>query len=739
MIHAGMKREFYWTVLLLCLLGPAAYGQINLVSGSGQTFMDTGTSAPLVVSDCAAGSIPICEQRETVNILYTVTSGTATFCPTNGGTCNLSSLTVPVGSIGQASAVVESTKTGNITVTATEVSTGQFVTFSLTVTGGFAVSLSACCGSQTQSAAEGTAFAPLQVQVLDPYGNVSSQNLGITFTAPTTEPSGTFSGSARTTATESLNGVASVPFTADNSLGSYTVKASATCGSTVCSTTFALTNVVQVQYQLTVTASPPSEGSVTVNPGGSTTNGTFTGKYNAGTSVTLTAAPASGYVFVNWGGALSGSTNPQSVTMNAAQTVTAVFAASVPLAVTGYPLTSSSAPLGITSGPDGALWFTEFEGNQIGRITTAGALTEYPVVTSLSEPESIASGSDGALWFTEKSAAKIGRITTAGAMTEYPLTAGAGPLGITSGPDGALWFTEYVANKIGRITTSGSVAEYPLTAHTAPQGITSGPDGALWFTEYEGQKIGRITTAGAITEYSVTTPNSTPQFITPGPDGALWFTDSGGHEMGRITTSGSLTAYPVPNGAPDGITPGPDGALWFTDPVNNSLGRIATDGTILEYPTPAGPQGIVTGPDGALWFTEELTASIGRAALPQADAFFTGQQFLSGTVYYLQFQDGTPFGYYGYLQGSASTASAWIYHFDLGYEYVTSSGTSGDLYLYDEASTHWWYSNPSLFPYLFDFTLNAWLYYFPNTQSPGHYTTNPRYFSNLTTGNIITM
>ena len=35
--------------------------------------------------------------------------------------------------------------------------------------------------------------------------------------------------------------------------------------------------------------------------------------------------------------------------------------------------------------------------------------------------------------------------------------------------------------------------------------------------------------------------------------------------------------------------------------------------------------------------------------------------------------------------------------------------------------------------------LNSWIYYFPNTQSPGHYSTNPRYFSNLTTGVIFTM
>jgi hypothetical protein len=62
--------------------------------------------------------------------------------------------------------------------------------------------------------------------------------------------------------------------------------------------------------------------------------------------------------------------------------------------------------------------------------------------------------------------------------------------------------------------------------------------------------------------------------------------------------------------------------------------------------------------------------------------------------------------------------------------------SSGDRF---RTSGHWFYSSPSLFPYLYDFTLTAWLYYFPATNNPGHYTTNPRYFSNLLTGKIFTM
>jgi streptogramin lyase len=44
-----------------------------------------------------------------------------------------------------------------------------------------------------------------------------------------------------------------------------------------------------------------------------------------------------------------------------------------------------------------ALWFTEEWVSKMGRLTTTGALTEYPVPSAPCEPGSIANGPDGAL------------------------------------------------------------------------------------------------------------------------------------------------------------------------------------------------------------------------------------------------------------------------------------------------------------------------------------------------------
>ena len=126
---------------------------------------------------------------------------------------------------------------------------------------------------------------------------------------------------------------------------------------------------------------------------------------------------------------------------------------------------------------------------------TAGAITEFPVPTAGSIPGGITSGPDGNLWFTEGDGNKIGQITTAGAITEFPVpTAGSIPWGITSGPDGNLWFTEFFGNNIGRITTAGVITEFSIpTATGGPFGITWGPDGNLWFTEGNASKIGQVT------------------------------------------------------------------------------------------------------------------------------------------------------------------------------------------------------------------------------------------------------
>jgi virginiamycin B lyase len=307
------------------------------------------------------------------------------------------------------------------------------------------------------------------------------------------------------------------------------------------------------------------------------------------------------------------------------------------VAIGGYPIpTADSQPTSITTGSDGALWFIDVPNGTVNyglieRMTPAGAFTKYHVPLTFGQTGlgDITSGPDGALWFTEYAANQIGRITTAGHITAFPVTTpNSSPGTITTGPDGALWFTEYNANQIGRITKSGRITEYPVpTAASGLSGLVAGPDGALWFTEFNANQIGRITIKGKVTEYPVPTAASQPVDIAAGPDGALWFTESNANQIGRITTAGSVSEFPVPTpfSELEAITAGPDGAVWFAELNSGRIGRITTAGAITEYLIPAAivalPNAIISGPGGALWFTEYVgagTGSIGQLVFPTA-------------------------------------------------------------------------------------------------------------------------
>ncbi len=124
-----------------------------------------------------------------------------------------------------------------------------------------------------------------------------------------------------------------------------------------------------------------------------------------------------------------------------------------------------------------------------------GTIEEFPTPTAFSLPAGITAGPDGNLWFAEALGNNIGRITPHGKITEFPAPA---PQFITVGPDGNLWFTALDGNNtIDRITTSGAITEFPIpTAKSRPLGITAGPahTSEVWFTESQASKIGRITT-----------------------------------------------------------------------------------------------------------------------------------------------------------------------------------------------------------------------------------------------------
>jgi len=139
--------------------------------------------------------------------------------------------------------------------------------------------------------------------------------------------------------------------------------------------------------------------------------------------------------------------------------------------------------------------------------TTVAAATPSAKPTPSGEPlgthapYSITAGLDGNLWFTEYQGDGVGRMTPYGATKRFPIDPDGFAERITAGPDGAVWFTDTVGNRIGRVAPDGKIAYIKLPhSDSGPAGITAGADGNLWFTEHSGNRIGRLSTTGTLTE-----------------------------------------------------------------------------------------------------------------------------------------------------------------------------------------------------------------------------------------------
>jgi streptogramin lyase len=277
----------------------------------------------------------------------------------------------------------------------------------------------------------------------------------------------------------------------------------------------------------------------------------------------------------------------------------------------------TNKPQWIAAGSDGNMWFTEFPGNAVARITPAGVVTEFAIPTAASNPQNIIGSSDGKLWFTEFATSKIGNVTTSGTFTEFStlFAPNDGPQGLVDRADGNVWYVGLSGNHVGyQGITSGLAGETTITTPSSqPFGVAEAPDLNLYFTESAAgvNKIGRIPNLlGTITEVALTA-GTHPLQIVLGPDKNLWFTENGVNKIGRLAPGSFSVTGEFPtltaNSTPTGITVGADGALWFTETGQDKIGRITTGGVVTEYSSPVtglALQGIATGPDGSLWFTE---------------------------------------------------------------------------------------------------------------------------------------
>lgn len=294
--------------------------------------------------------------------------------------------------------------------------------------------------------------------------------------------------------------------------------------------------------------------------------------------------------------------------------------------LTSFP--SGSYPAGLVYGSDQSFWFTLSGTGAIGQ-TANGTSSNWALPDAAARPLDIAVGSDQALWFSEESGNQIGRITSAGVVTEYALgTESRKPTAVALGQDLALWFTEFDGNRIGRITTSGEVEEYSLPeAGSKPLSIVSDAEGNLWFTEWGTYRIGEITLQGEIQEYPIPNPPARPAEILLEPDGNLWVTFNTGKTVARFNPqTAEFNFYPLETQSSTlaDLTIGPDGQIWYVGTHTAGAFGVSAAGaspavTEVSLPAPVytyrGRSQIISGPDNDLILTTANTSDIDRVAL----------------------------------------------------------------------------------------------------------------------------
>ena len=244
---------------------------------------------------------------------------------------------------------------------------------------------------------------------------------------------------------------------------------------------------------------------------------------------------------------------------------------SAPPAVKSSGIFRSQQPTAILLGSRPARTATsgspKLSANQIGRITTAGVITEFPIPRP-STARRITAGPDGNLWFTEEGANQIGRITTAGVITEFSIPT-AGSLRRYHGRPGRQPLVHRIFCQPDRPDHHRRRRHrVPVpTAGSRPWCITAGPDGNLWFTETRRQQDRPDHHRRVITEFPDSRRPASPQASPPARTATSGSPNSTANRIGRITPAGVITEFPIPHGrsGPAGITAGPDGNLWFTE------------------------------------------------------------------------------------------------------------------------------------------------------------------------------
>ncbi|KAH6712640.1 hypothetical protein BKA61DRAFT_577710 [Leptodontidium sp. MPI-SDFR-AT-0119] len=253
---------------------------------------------------------------------------------------------------------------------------------------------------------------------------------------------------------------------------------------------------------------------------------------------------------------------------------------------TYYPFnTPWAGPCDLTTGPDGAIWSSNFITNTIGRVDPiTGDISEYQVpsvnLTKLRLGDILGKvglscviqpGSDGFLSTRRQKRSKSLQPPSTG---EFPSELG------NLEPFNDMW------------RGPKGIIEYPIPIPFSSPAViraeTSDADGTyIWFTAFTGNYNGRVNIkTGEIKAFPSTSLLSFPTENTVDGEGIVWFSTATRNSVNKLNqNTGEVTSMKQPGTlieAPISVDPrvniavhyGPGNAIWFTKLARNRIGRF---------------------------------------------------------------------------------------------------------------------------------------------------------------------
>jgi len=224
----------------------------------------------------------------------------------------------------------------------------------------------------------------------------------------------------------------------------------------------------------------------------------------------------------------------------------ASFTTAAPTVVAKTAIADITSARAITTGPDGNLWTADTKVIRIPPANPAG-FTAFGA-TGLVSARWIAAGTDGNLWVADFGGNQVVRVTPAGAGTTFAI--GGGSQGIAGGPNGQVAFSQQgnAPTYVGRLTPPGPV-EQTAAAGADPFGVAFGSDGAYWIAQFQNNNLLRLTPDGQTSTLAL--PNlSGPRHLSTGPGNTLWVTLDTTDKIARITGVTAPAPGPTPTPTP---------------------------------------------------------------------------------------------------------------------------------------------------------------------------------------------